>query len=426
MRPAAAPASNPRWCGLFPTLSSVPLDCLILGGGVAGLWTLRGLLAAGYDAALVESRALGHGQTIASQGILHAGTKYALTGHAAQASRAVAEAAAVWRDCLKGGGNAGRGPAAPDLSAVSVLSRHTHLFTTPGVGSRLAGLAASKALAIGPRRLERPEFPLAFAAAPAGVTVYELDEPVLDGPSLLRTLADPAGERLVGAESVSLEREGQRVTVRLGVGGEQREFTTRSLVLAAGAGNEPLLALLGLDAEIKMQRRPLHMALARAGAGSGLPALFAHCVSLSEKPRATITSATDGAGRPVWYIGGQVAETGVDLPRDEQILAARRELESIVPWIDLRGLEWASLRIDRAEGFDLDGRRPDAPVVRATGPVIACWPTKLVLAPLAAAQVLDLVGSLGIEPSGGASGAADLPRPPVAISPWDREDLPWS
>ncbi|HZW09908.1 MAG TPA: FAD-dependent oxidoreductase [Phycisphaerales bacterium] len=402
------------------------LDALILGGGIAGLWTLRLLVAAGYDAALVETRALGDGQTIASQGILHAGTKYALSGHAAEASRAAGDAAAVWRECLAGGGRGARGTDLPDLSGAAVLSRHTHMFTTPGAGSRLTGLAASKALAVGPRKLGRGELPAAFAGAPAGVDVYELDEPVLESASLIGTLAGPVRERLVLAPTVTLGHDDAGVSARLVTSEGERVLRARAAVLAAGAGNGALLAGLGLAPEIRMQRRPLHMVMARGG----LPGLFAHCVSLSDKPRATITTARDRAGRSVWWIGGQIAESGVERSTEGQVAAARRELGEIVPWVDLRGAEWATWRVDRAEGFDPHGRRPDTPVVRRAGNVIACWPTKLVLAPLGAGMVLAELASLGVAPSGpagrGDGGAIAPARPSVAAAPWDREDVAWS
>jgi glycine/D-amino acid oxidase-like deaminating enzyme len=411
-------------------------DCLILGGGIAGLWTLRTLLAEGYDALLVETEALGSGQTIASQAILHAGTKYALTGHAAEASRSAAQAAAIWRDCLRGGPP--RAPSSPtqppafpattypDLTAVTVLSPHTHMFTTPGVASRLTGLAASKALVSGPRKLARTESPAAFADAPAGVDVYQLDEPVLGLPSLLHTLSDPARARLIHAHAVSLARSPAR-EAELAVSFETRDgpvtLAPRALVCTAGAGNERLLAQLELSPEIRMQRRPLHMVLAR---GADLPHLYAHCVSLSDKPRATITTTTDATGRAVWYIGGQLAESGVDRSREDQIAEARAELAKILPWIDTASLEFATHRVDRAEGLDEQGRRPDTPIVRRTGPVIACWPTKLVLAPLAAASVRGRLAELGIEPTENPPPPPPFPTPPIATPLWDREDLAWS
>ena len=60
--------------------TEVTVDVLIIGGGIAGLWTLACLQKAGYKAVLLESQSLGHGQTRYAQGIIHGGTKYALSG----------------------------------------------------------------------------------------------------------------------------------------------------------------------------------------------------------------------------------------------------------------------------------------------------------------------------------------------------------
>ena len=98
----------------------------------------------------------------------------------------------------------------------------------------------------------------------------------------------------------------------------------------------------------------------------------------------------------------------------------------IAPRIDPASLEFAPPRVDRAEGFDDRGRRPDTPIVRRTGPVIACWPTKLVLAPLAAAAVRAQLAALGVEPRGSPDAPPPLPTPPIATPLWDREDLAWS
>ena len=64
----------------MPGSDILPLDVLIFGGGGAGLWLLDDLAARGYRVLLAEAGDLGAGQTIASQGIIHGGLKYALRG----------------------------------------------------------------------------------------------------------------------------------------------------------------------------------------------------------------------------------------------------------------------------------------------------------------------------------------------------------
>ena len=53
---------------------------VVFGAGIAGLWAFNRLKGAGYNALLLESNRIGCGQTIASQGILHSGLKYAIAG----------------------------------------------------------------------------------------------------------------------------------------------------------------------------------------------------------------------------------------------------------------------------------------------------------------------------------------------------------
>ena len=60
--------------------SSYSTDIVIFGGGIAGLWMLNCLRNQGYQAILLETDKLGSGQTLASQGIIHGGLKYALNG----------------------------------------------------------------------------------------------------------------------------------------------------------------------------------------------------------------------------------------------------------------------------------------------------------------------------------------------------------
>lgn len=391
---------------------------LIYGGGVAGLWTLARLRAAGYRCVLVERAALGAGQTIASQGIIHGGIKYALTGTASSASRAIAEMPGIWRACLRGEGGEGM----PDLRGVRVLSERQWLWTAGDVAARFAGAAASRVIRTEVRRVEASERPAWLAGAPrglGGVDVYTVEEPVLDPASVVRELARAAEACIVRAED----------------GDGLARIDARIRVLTAGAGNEALLRAMGVDVEsgagrsARMQRRPLHMVMVR---GTGLPMIYGHCVGVSTTPRVTVTSQKDGEGRTVLYVGGAIAEEGVGRSRDEQIAAARSELRAALPWLEWgewEGVEFATLRIDRAEGLTADGSRPDEPVIAELGSVIVAWPTKLAFAPLVAERILAAVERAGVRPTGpGRGGAAEVAgeRPPVAALPWEEEGVAWS
>src|SRR5690606_30885097 len=108
-----------------PQVSTGPaLDAVVIGGGIAGLWVLDRITAAGYSSLLLERAALGARQTIASQGIIHGGAKYEAEGK--PAGESIAAMPDRWRASL-------RGVRAPDLSAAKVLTER-HLMLARGLG----------------------------------------------------------------------------------------------------------------------------------------------------------------------------------------------------------------------------------------------------------------------------------------------------
>ncbi|MCC6320859.1 MAG: FAD-dependent oxidoreductase [Phycisphaerales bacterium] len=418
-------------------MSRIAVDAVIFGGGIAGLWTLAHLRGLGYSCLLIEARELGAGQTIASQGIIHGGVKYALSGAASAASRAIAEMPDQWRMSLEG-------RASVDLSRARVLSPHQHLWTTTGIGSRLVGVAASKAIRTPVERVADADRPDWARGAPRGVNIYTVAEPVLDPASLVESLAAPLLGLILRAEDVRFTATGDGHAVGLRRAEGEAAIEARRIVLTAGAGNVELAERArrrnGEPGEpAAMQRRPLHMVMARGR----LPAVFGHCLGggLSDKPRVTITSQMETSGRTVWYIGGAIAEDGVSRSREDQIAASKAELSRCVPWVDLSGTEWATLRVDRAEGRRHDGGvgggggggggRPDGPVMQDSGGVLCVWPTKLAFAPLVARRVSEWLAGGGVVPGRGAvpeieSVFADWPRPRVAALPWNDAEVEWS
>jgi glycerol-3-phosphate dehydrogenase len=197
--------------------------------------------------------------------------------------------------------------------------------------------------------------------------------------------------------------------------GAELQFASRQLVLAAGAGNASLLSQLKRDRP-SMQKRPVHMVMVKGK----LPEIFAHCLGASANPRLTMTSTTE-AGETVWYIGGQIAEAGILLNRQQQIEACKQELDTVLPWIDLRTVKWSTLMIDRAEVATPGAKRPDNSFVEADRGVITVWPTKLAFAPRAASQVLGLLQQQHIMPSANPGLVPHgWPRPELAKWPWQK------
>lgn len=385
------------------------VDVLIVGGGIAGLWLLAELRAQGFNALLATDE-LGKGQTIASQGIIHGGTKYALTGKLTHATLAIGDMPRIWRAALNGEGTV-------DLSRVRILAEAQLLWTSGGIGSRMTGFFASKVMKSRMEALPHGDYPELFRHPDFHGALYRLDEPVLDVPSLLETLREQLADGLlhVDAQRSGLQQVGKEYRYyAVQPDGTELEIAAGHIVLTAGAGNEALLASATLSQREcpTMQRRPLQMVLLRGD----LPMIYAHALGMSDKPRATITSHRDAQGRVVWYIGGQPAEQGVGKPAAEAITATRDELADLLPWMDFSTVEWATWNVDRAEGGQPDGRRPDQPVFTRIANVTVAWPTKLAFAPMLANR---LQSELGMAKSGADRTGRNLAMPPVAKTVWD-------
>ncbi|HEY0633881.1 MAG TPA: FAD-dependent oxidoreductase [Gammaproteobacteria bacterium] len=398
---------------------SVHIDVAIFGGGVAGLWLLARLRKLGYQAVLFEAQALGAGQTRHAQGIIHGGTKYALTGKLTGSSESIAEMPGIWRAALNGDGEL-------DLRAAKLLSPHQFMWSTESLTSRMAGFFASKLMKSRTASVEGEGRPQVLRDHHFKGHVYRLDEPVLDVASLILALAEPhhaAIYQLPDDEHYQIEQRGGAWHVRLG-NGESVEFAARRVVFAAGKGNAALLKKIGRETPA-MQLRPLQMVMVRGSRQAPLPGeLYAHCLGASANPRITITTHYDAQGNTVWYLGGQIAEEGVGRSREAQIAAAKKELSELLPWLDLSQAQWGVLPIDRAEVKMADGSRPDNVYFAEQDGVITAWPTKLALAPRLARQIIEALERDGITP-GEHVALPQWPHPGYALLPWQEEER-WS
>ncbi len=432
--------------------SALTVDVAIFGGGIAGLWLLDALHERGYVAVLLESAALGAGQTIASQGIIHGGLKYTLDGLFSESAAAIAEMPRIWRECAAG-------TRRPALPADAVRASHCHLWRTSTWASRLGMLGARAGLRVRPERLEPPDWPSALAGCPG--EVFRLDEQVFDLAGVLAALAEPHRERLIRYLPESLRLHACRdaepasrvgdatgrpsthpglspthavtpVAFEVQIPGNDSAATAETLnlraeriVLTAGAGNETLRAQLGLSADAA-QRRSLHMVLVRGP----LPALNGHCTD-GAQTRVTITTVRDRSGQIIWQVGGQVAEEGVRLTAEALCAHAARELRACLPSFDPVRCEFATYRVDRAEAATPGGRRPSDVVVRHEPPIVTAWPTKLALAPRLAERVMAELPPPALSADQQRATRAMLPalgpacRPAIATPPWDSAETLW-
>lgn len=393
------------------------LDSVIFGGGAAGLWLLDRLSRDGHHVVLLEADALGAGQTISSQGIIHGGLKYSLSGLLTRSAISIREMPMLWRSALLG-------QTSPNLTRTRLRSDCCFLWQTDSISSRVGMLGARIGLQVRSEAIEAEERPAALANVFG--TVARLPEQVICPSSLIADLADQYQDRILKIDAQNglhfgLGSPGEVESLELTSPSDGRRLELRpsQVIFTAGAGNARLRQMVGLSADV-MQRRPLHMVLARGA----LPELHGHCID-GAKTRVTITSDIDCDGRTVYQIGGQIAEEGAVLEARDLTERARSELSEVLPGLDLSQVEWSTYRVDRAEGATGNGSRPDTIQVLCAGNVTTGWPTKLVLAPILAQEIASRASSPYISSGFDTTALADWPRPEVAALPWEVADRTW-
>lgn len=372
---------------------------------MAGLFALHSLRRAGHSACLVERTALGHGQSVCAQGIVHGGVKYSLGGLVSGSARAIERMPERWLAMSDAG-------AEFDLTAAPPLARHMWLWRSEGVAGAFAMVGARLSLRARPEMVPPEGRPVMLRDMRGDV--LRLPEPVFDPVAVLAALHEPVAPWSVRGEA----RPEANGVVHVCSGSRSLALRPRCIVLAAGSGNAALRGAFGLARGL-MQLRPLHQAMVRGP----LPEFHGHCVD-GLATRVTVTSAADGRGARVWHIGGKLAEEGVSRDAAAQRSHALAEMRAVLPSVDFSGCEWSTYTVNRAEREQPKGSRPeDACVEREDGgsaSVLTVWPTKMALAPVAADLVRERAGAPlhGLASSALASGLSGWERPAAAPAPW--------
>jgi hypothetical protein len=397
----------------------IELDIAIIGGGVAGLWLANRLKTQGFNIALFEHKALGSDQTIASQGMIHGGMKYTLSGMLTGASEAIADMPQHWRACLCGEGDV-------DLRATRILSDHFFLWSSDSITSKLSSFLASIATRGRVDSVPDDRRPPLLRGQDFNGNLYRLADIVLDTHSLVTNLAHNVEHHcfLVDSAQTHFKKDAfGKVSLQIQQGETTLEIHAQRFIFTAGQGNAALLAQLGLEPGVDspaMQLRPLQQVMVKHHHPFNF---FGHCLGAETTPRLTISSHIINKHEQVWYLGGKLAEQGAHLPSDELIDIAKRELAELIPWVDLSTAEWATVPISRAEPLQVNFARPDnAFIVPAKGcsNLLVGWPTKLTLAPNLANQTIELLTQAGISPTAATNELATLlPKPPIAQTPWE-------
>lgn len=393
----------------------IHLDVAIIGGGVAGLWLANRLKSSGFSLALFESKALGSDQTIASQGMIHGGMKYTLAGSLTGASEAIADMPRHWRACLCGEGDV-------DLRHTRILSDHFFMWSGDDLGSKVTSFFASK---ITRGRVDSVAFdrrPPLLRHKDFSGSLYRLEDLVIDTPSLIANLTNNIDGScyLIDWKYAQFRRDNNKLYLNITCAQGDIHIHAQSFVLTAGKGNADILTSLELD-QPAMQLRPLQQVMLKHHHPFDF---YGHCLGRETTPRLTISSHRLPDGGHVWYLGGSLAEKGAGIEPDALTEQAKHELQSLIPWMNLTGAEWACLPIERAEPQQPGLVRPDnAFVAPAPGVdnLVVGWPTKLTLAPNLANRVLELFNRKQITPTfSPTTELTRLLRPaPLAKTPWE-------
>jgi glycine/D-amino acid oxidase-like deaminating enzyme len=383
----------------------LPIDALIIGGGMAGLFAMHALRQAGHSVCLAERSALGDGQSVCAQGIVHGGVKYSLGGLVSGSAKAIERMPERWLAMADSG-------AGFDLRGAPPIARSMWLWRSEGVAGAFAMAGARLSLRARPEAVPPGERPLPLRDVRGDV--LRMPEPVFDPVATLGALLAPVAPWTVRGKA----HASQDGTVRVEGAGRTFALRPRCVVLAAGAGNASLRGELGLGQGL-MQLRPLHQAMVRGP----LPEFNGHCVD-GLATRVTVTSASLAGGDRVWHIGGKLAEEGVSRDARAQRAHALAEMRAVLPSVEFSSCMWSTYSVNRAEREQPKGGRPeDACVERSSvgeTSVLTVWPTKMALAPVAADMVLESAGRArhGSSSSAVASALEGWERPAVARAPW--------
>ncbi|USO06380.1 MAG: FAD-dependent oxidoreductase [Rhodospirillales bacterium] len=371
-------------------------DIVIFGAGIAGLWAFHRYKRMGYDALLLESFGIGGGQTIASQGIVHSGLKYAFAGKINKLAQGISAMQNLWEAALRGEGDV-------DLSAAKTLSTSQYLMMNNKIMGEIIKLVTSQALGNNVHEVMPEDWPQEIKSSGFHGKVVFMDEPVLDIPSVLRALAEPYKDSIRKIDTPD-DPFGFL---------KQHNIEPKHIIFTGAASNAQIAAKEGHNHGLHTQARPLLMGMLKP---APYP-LFAHLVGHTDKPVASITTHTTREGELVWYLGGGAAERKKEADPQEVYDAVRKGFAKYLPAVDLSAVQWAALPIDRIEGKSgIDGWIPDTPTIHSHENVHYCWPTKLTFAPLLAERLLE---KMDIQPSKTQSDWAFLPDIDYAETPWD-------
>lgn len=368
------------------------IDALIIGGGMAGLWTLAILRARGYGAVLLDIGALGGMQTLTSQGIIHGNPRYSLT--APPDSQDVIQAVSTrWRDALRGHGEV-------NLRDAHILCANQYLWTADSLGGRFGGFMLSRRLGGHLEKCSAEAYP-PFLPRDFRGHCYTLNAAVLDIPSVLQTIAQQYAPWILS--DCFWKEDGRYVNVLCG--GAMHRFLPRRIIYTAGRANGELTG-------IAQQTLPLRMAALRVPKAA--PDIFGHHLDGSNSSGVTITTHREKHCK-IYYLGGASAEEGAHHSENEYIAHMRATLLKALPWLNKAWFTddaFHTFTIERVAG-EQEEKGIYEPVILQRARKLIAWPGKLTFAPLLAERLFALLPPANDNPD---FQSGQIPR--IGSYPW--------
>ena len=358
-------------------------DLVIVGGGVCGLWLKSTLSKQGFSCCLLEKEALGGTQSILSQGIIHKGIKYSLDNFIPTLANNLAKANLIWDEVLEGKSDL-------NLSKTKILAQQQLIWQQGGILSTILAKGAKKFLQSQLSSLTEKELPSWLKPK---TNIFWLKERVLDSHSLLKNLAAQQENCYqFNCDNQNLSFKKEQNLIQLSLKNPAITICAKKIIFAAGKGNLALSEQFNCPQ--KLQLRPLKMLLVK----HNYPLkIYGHCLGNSTKPLFTISSYPAKDKKMLWYLGGKIAEDGINLKLDKIIPMARKLLEQTIK-VDLSSADWQAVDVERVEPRQKEALLPNQVYVKNFKNAVFCLPVKLVLTPLVALEVQKLLKNEKIYP----------------------------
>ena len=418
-------------------LSDKPI--VIFGAGIAGLWLFHRLRRLGYHTILLESKGIGGGQSLSSQGIIHSGMKYAFGGIWDKDIRALISILSQmpdrWEKSLKIGDEVDLSTMlstkiSTDSVSDPLVGTNQYLLLPSGISGWVLGPVIKVMLGGSVRKIRHDNWFKGLSENGFKGEVIAMKEPVLNIADVVEALAAPYRDYIYqidwpnGIEFSQSAACGRIETIKIG---KSQQINPSHVIFTAAHGNAEAAQILGHMKDVKIQRRPLLMVMMKKAPF----AVHAHCIGFSEKPAMTITTHRSDDGDLVWYLGGAIAECPMDTKSEIVIKRAQRLIQRYFPSVDIEKSIWKTLPIERVEGVAFDKKQakmPAQPVMQQKENIIYAWPTKLAFAPLLSDMIVKRLGLKErpmnekhadvVRSSSGQASPLKLPKANINRPPW--------